>query len=1320
MRKTRSSHRTPSPVDGEEGYVHPGQTPRRPDTSRPAIVALLVLILVAPAVCATGADSMRQEVSRETGVSQETAIELVESSSDRIVVRFSPDREGLAESTFLQVPDRGRVEALVEPAGAARVSEPGLMRGLRIVQVTFGPDEGVTRATVTLRTLAEPGANEVTRTRKPYSPVFEDVYRSTVLNYQGVDRRTTGTLPGTAQGDMGRRDEIEFGARYLIITTPSFASIVDDLAEWRHLMGLQTMVVDLNTTGYSGTSIKSYIQTAYDTWDVPPEYILLVGDTEEIPIYEDGTATDDFYAQLEGDDLFIDTLLGRLTADTPSECATLVAKVLGYERTPVTDDPDWPVSGTFMVADDFDDGDWIYYMNTWFIYDLMDNAGFTVMDTLFDRNGVSQNQVYSAFNAGRGFANFRGQAWTYWPGAFNINPDYLTNGWNLPIIVSATCATGIYHTDGVFCEQVLRAGNPSYPRGAVAFFGSNTAYPGSQRLARLRGAGDMAFFEQAFGENGGELGAAALASKLAVYDFDGDEVEYRGWNLLGDPAMCVWTGHPEPLQVFHDEYFHESQSAFDVTVLSDGQALEEALVACVKDGDIYAWGTTDVSGQVSFPLTPSSSGAFSVTVTARNHVPYEGSAIALDSGSFIVYSDMTLDDSVGGNGDGLLSPGENADLTLSLRNSGDIGASSVSATLRLLSNEATLSDSVALFGSMLPSEIVAGTPAYAIEALPGCPIGHQIPLELVVSCSDTVRTIAPPVIPIATGDLEIIGTVIDDAAPGGDGGGDASAGEAVGLTLTFENVGLCDVDDVTVTLTSVDPYVTVSSGAAFLGDISSGAVTSNAITPLVLSIAPGAPDGHELSLNLELDGAGHSYVYTETLTVELPVAGPTLSLATGPDTHGYYCYDVGDSIYATAPSYEWFDIASPGPGLLIDAITDDDDAIVGVNMPFNFVYYGTSYLVVSICSNGFVSMGVEDYRFGYNSAIPHTDGPENMIAPFWNDLDPAASGDIYRWFDSENHRFIIQFNDVPIWNANDYQTFQLILLDQDYYPTPSGDGQILIVYETVTAPTGCTVGIENFDETDGIQYLFDGTYDGNAAPLTSGSALLFTTQAPVEPDVPWLVLDGITVDDDTGGDGNGTAGSGEMVELTIDLRNRGDTSATDVTATLVSGSAAATVVSGATSYPNINVGGSRDNDGPLTIEIAESLTDTVATLWLEIDSNGGGYQGVVRCELHLDLGGTGVTEIPLAFGLRPCYPNPFRGGTSMQLALPAPAETSVRIYSPAGRLVRTLHDGQLRAGAHTLTWDGMDSTGRRAASGVYFVRARAAGREASAKMVLLK
>lgn len=71
-------------------------------------------------------------------------------------------------------------------------------------------------------------------------------------------------------------------------------------------------------------------------------------------------------------------------------------------------------------------------------------------------------------------------------------------------------------------------------------------------------------------------------------------------------------------------------------------------------------------------------------------------------------------------------------------------------------------------------------------------------------------------------------------------------------------------------------------------------------------------------------------------------------------------------------------------------------------------------------------------------------------------------------------------------------------------------------------------------------------------------------------------------------------------------------------------------------------------------------------------------------------------------------PNPSRGSVSLALELASSLAARVAIYDVQGRLVRTLLDGTA-AGAHTLTWDGRDASGRRTGAGVYFVRASAAG-----------
>ena len=63
---------------------------------------------------------------------------------------------------------------------------------------------------------------------------------------------------------------------------------------------------------------------------------------------------------------------------------------------------------------------------------------------------------------------------------------------------------------------------------------------------------------------------------------------------------------------------------------------------------------------------------------------------------------------------------------------------------------------------------------------------------------------------------------------------------------------------------------------------------------------------------------------------------------------------------------------------------------------------------------------------------------------------------------------------------------------------------------------------------------------------------------------------------------------------------------------------------------------------------------------------------------------------------------------------------SAVVMDLTGRLVRQLHDGDLAAGYHGLTWDGTDARGQGLASGVYFVRLVADGQVRTRKMTLLK
>ncbi len=83
-------------------------------------------------------------------------------------------------------------------------------------------------------------------------------------------------------------------------------------------------------------------------------------------------------------------------------------------------------------------------------------------------------------------------------------------------------------------------------------------------------------------------------------------------------------------------------------------------------------------------------------------------------------------------------------------------------------------------------------------------------------------------------------------------------------------------------------------------------------------------------------------------------------------------------------------------------------------------------------------------------------------------------------------------------------------------------------------------------------------------------------------------------------------------------------------------------------------------------------------------------------------------------------PNPFRSDVVLQLAARLGGPADVAIYDLAGRRVRTVYHGEIAAGGQRLGWDGRDDRGRDAAAGLYFIRARGAAWDASAKVLRVR
>ncbi|MFH1689847.1 MAG: C25 family cysteine peptidase [Candidatus Eisenbacteria bacterium] len=121
-----------------------------------------------------------------------------------------------------------------------------------------------------------------------------------------------------------------------------------------------------------------------------------------------------------------------------------------------------------------------------------------------------------------------------------------------------------------------------------------------------------------------------------------------------------------------------------------------------------------------------------------------------------------------------------------------------------------------------------------------------------------------------------------------------------------------------------------------------------------------------------------------------------------------------------------------------------------------------------------------------------------------------------------------------------------------------------------------------------------------------------------------------------------------------------------------------------------------------------------------IVSNNGGDPVVVPVVLHVGATGVDESDVPSMYVLRGVSPNPFNPVTTVAYGVPRDASVRLAVYSVAGRLVRTLVDGEVGAGYRTVVWDGRDDRGVEVGSGVYFCRMETDGFGDTAKMVLMK
>ena len=91
-----------------------------------------------------------------------------------------------------------------------------------------------------------------------------------------------------------------------------------------------------------------------------------------------------------------------------------------------------------------------------------------------------------------------------------------------------------------------------------------------------------------------------------------------------------------------------------------------------------------------------------------------------------------------------------------------------------------------------------------------------------------------------------------------------------------------------------------------------------------------------------------------------------------------------------------------------------------------------------------------------------------------------------------------------------------------------------------------------------------------------------------------------------------------------------------------------------------------------------------------------------------------------AFALEQNSPNPFNPKTAIRFSVAQPGRVALRVFDERGRMLRTLLNDRVAAGAHSVNWDGRDDLGNSLPSGIYLYRLVAPDGVEQRKMSLIR
>jgi uncharacterized repeat protein (TIGR01451 family) len=725
------------------------------------------------------------------------------------------------------------------PADTINIEPLGTLRNNRLYNISITPArynprtnslEVIISMKVEISNIASAGSKSESLTEE--SILFTESLEKSVINYD----------PGDVLPDFSDKP-----IKMIILTDTTFKKLLIPFIKWKTQKGFDVKVLyrGKKYAGDTYTEIKNTLTNLYKSSSPLPEYLLIIGDTKKVPYYGNGSVTDMYYGEFDGNGDYIPEMyIGRLPVSDTNELKSVTSKIMQYEQykfasTNTFHSRALVTGGTDASNIKIINGQ-IYYAFTNYLTSANKLTGYRFYyDQALKPN--AEDSIRKLTRGGLSFINYTGHGDAYgWldPTLKSGDLDTVTNTNMYPFIISNACQTSTFSNASTFGNKMVLANK----KGAIGFIGGSAdtywdedfywaVGPGTITNEPTYAGTGLGAYDRLFHTHSESpsdwyvsMGQVMFAGNMAVSASSTTKKKYYWeiYNLVGDPSVIPIIGKPDTFSIHLPDTLPNGIKSLSLT------EKPFAYFAVSHADTLWDASHASPSGAVELTMPGLSNDSCLVVVTGQNKKPliktiYFGTV----SKEYINLSDRSINDSKGNNNK-VADFGETIFLSIKAANLGNTAASNVYAKVSSSSGFITIINDSAYIGNLAPrSEI---TVSDKLEIKVNKEVADLSVATLTLKLADNYTSKQYTIdITLHAPDLQVLSCTMNDSVLG-NGNFIADPGEKYSLIYKVQNKGTSDASgDFTVStpdpekLTILDQNV--KSGVLRFGQITEIPVT---------------------------------------------------------------------------------------------------------------------------------------------------------------------------------------------------------------------------------------------------------------------------------------------------------------------------------------------------------------------------------------------------------------------------------------------------------------------------------------------------------------